>query len=86
MGWISQLQKELIKLRYRLSQLPIDEQIEIIYSICVDHLNEADDYEVYSRVFDLLVDIQSDDLQLFVKRCIEHTSPDIQEIVEDWNN
>ncbi len=62
---------------------------EVIYSICVDHLNEADesdDYEVYSRVFGLLVDIQSDDLRLFVKRCLEHNSPDIQEIVEGWNS
>jgi hypothetical protein len=59
---------------------------DVIYKKCLTHMDEADidsDYEVYQRVYNLLIDVKSDHLDNFVERCSNHESPDIREIVED---
>lgn len=61
---------------------------ELIYSALLLHLDEADrtsDYEVYQKTCDLLIDIKSDRLDEFLKRCREHENPEIRDIDEDWD-
>ena len=63
--------------------------VKNIHSSYEKYLDEADkdsDYEVYQRACDLLIDIKSDHLDEFLKRCREHESPDIREIDEDWDD
>ncbi len=56
---------------------------DAIYSNALQYLDEADntsDYEIYQRVYDLLVEIKSEYLEEFLKRCREHKSQDIRDI------
>ncbi|MDG1333578.1 MAG: hypothetical protein P8P74_14675 [Crocinitomicaceae bacterium] len=65
------------------------ESAEIIYQKCLKHLDDADeacDFEVYERVRNLLIDVNSDRLNAFRQRCREHKCPDIREVDEDLDN